>query len=135
MLKKHKKIVIACLVIMMLIANAFPVIGSDGGNLQNLATDNSIQYGLSAAIRNDVESLQEMGLNGTIMQVATGNSFTLMLTSRGTVWAMGMNTMGQLGQGFVSQNEMMVQVYGLTDVVYIAAGNAHGIALKEDGTV
>lgn len=70
-----------------------------------------------------------------------GGNFTLFLKPGGTVWATGGNTNGQLGDATNTQRTVAVQVKGpggagfLTDVVDIAAGDAHSLFLKSDGTV
>jgi alpha-tubulin suppressor-like RCC1 family protein len=54
----------------------------------------------------------------------------------GTVWAWGLNKDGQLGTGKTSEAEPKpVKVQGLTDVVEVAAGWRHSLALRRDGTV
>ncbi|MCZ4497445.1 MAG: hypothetical protein JWM25_2030, partial [Thermoleophilia bacterium] len=72
--------------------------------------------------------------------IATGDRFTLVLRSDGTVWGAGRNNLGQLGDGTASDRTTPVQVTTapatpLTDIVAIAAGMDHGIALRADGTV
>ena len=62
------------------------------------------------------------------------------LKSDGTVWATGMNTSGQLGDGTTTQRNNPVQVKnadgsGLSGVVGITAGQNHTVYLKSDGTV
>lgn len=52
----------------------------------------------------------------------------------GTVWAWGSGSAGQLGSGATSSNTP-VQVNGLDDVVSIAAGTSHALALAEGGLV
>ncbi|MBI5750307.1 MAG: InlB B-repeat-containing protein, partial [Nitrospinae bacterium] len=58
----------------------------------------------------------------------------------GTVWTWGLNYNGQLGDGTMTTTPPYgkttpVQVSGLTGVTAIAGGDAHTIALKNDGTV
>ena len=66
---------------------------------------------------------------------------TLALKTDGTVWAWGRNDCGQLGDGTGFSRSTPVQVKGpggtgfLSGVVAVAAGCAHSIALKGDGTV
>lgn len=51
------------------------------------------------------------------------------------VWAWGDGTMGQLGNGLNDDTFTPVLVSGLSNVVAIAAGFGHSLALKADGTV
>jgi alpha-tubulin suppressor-like RCC1 family protein len=79
------------------------------------------------------------GLTG-IIAIAAGQAHCLALKSDGTVWAWGHNGYGQLGDGTIgpvglSPTTALVQAKGLTGVTAIAAGYAHSLALKDDGTV
>ncbi|WP_166541769.1 RCC1 domain-containing protein [Paenibacillus lutrae] len=67
--------------------------------------------------------------------VAPGSSFSLALKADGTVWAWGINTSGQLGDGTTTKRPLPQQVPGLDNVVKISAGGSHSLALKSDGTV
>jgi alpha-tubulin suppressor-like RCC1 family protein len=51
------------------------------------------------------------------------------------VWAWGENISGQLGDGTTANLSTPVQVSGLSGLQAIAAGGAHSLALKADGTV
>ena len=71
-----------------------------------------------------------------IVAIAGGMNHTLALKSDGTVWACGRNLEGELGKGnFDSTISFVNQVSNLTNVVAIAAGGTHNLALKADGTV
>jgi alpha-tubulin suppressor-like RCC1 family protein len=72
-----------------------------------------------------------------IKAVAAGAFHTLVLKTNGTVYACGSNAQGQIGDNGVSTPPRLslVQVSGLTDVVQIAAGLQHSLALKSDGTL
>jgi hypothetical protein len=58
-----------------------------------------------------------------------------MLKTDKTVWGVGANNFGQLGDGSSTNRHTPVQVAGLANVVRIAAGGDFGLALKEDGTI
>ena len=81
--------------------------------------------------------VQVTAISGVIA-IARGYSHSLALKSDGTVWAWGQNDYGQLGIGTsgsaVSKN-IPVQVTELCDVIAIAGGYGHSLALKSDGTV
>ncbi|MCL6560248.1 MAG: hypothetical protein K6U74_15935, partial [Firmicutes bacterium] len=71
-----------------------------------------------------------------VVGIAAGNYHSLALKRDGTVWAWGQNNEGQLGDGTKYNNRYEpVQVAGLSDVVAIAGGGGHSLALKNDGTV
>jgi alpha-tubulin suppressor-like RCC1 family protein len=67
---------------------------------------------------------------------SSGAQSALALKTDGTVWAWGWNPYGQLGLGSpTSPVPAPVQVPGLTNVVGVAMGGEHAIAVKADGTV
>lgn len=70
-------------------------------------------------------------------EFATGGAFTIMLKTDGKVLAWGNNQYGQLGNGGSGgkENQPPEPVRDLDNVVHIAAGEAHSVALKSDGTV
>jgi alpha-tubulin suppressor-like RCC1 family protein len=74
-----------------------------------------------------------------IRQVAAGARHNLALDSQGRVWSWGENRYGQLGQNF--SNTLASPVRGpsdvdfLVDVVAIAAGESHSLAVTRDGRV
>ena len=78
------------------------------------------------------------GLSG-LTAVAAGSRHTLTLRSDGTVWAFGSNSFGVLGNLVtapdVGYNPTPTQVPGLTNVTAIAAGGAHSVVRRSDGTV
>ncbi|MHB8983960.1 MAG: RCC1 domain-containing protein [Carboxydocellales bacterium] len=69
--------------------------------------------------------------------MAAGSFTSLALRGDGTVWAWGQNNYGDLGLGFSDGyvHTMPTKVYGLTNIIAIAAGYEHYVALKSDGTV
>lgn len=76
------------------------------------------------------------GSSKQMTSVAAGGDFTLALAADGTVFGWGGNTSGQLGIGYASPNVVnLVQVAGLTNVKSLAAGKAHALALRTDGSV
>ncbi len=85
------------------------------------------------------DEVVNLGPGSNVTQVAGGNNHSLALTSDGTVWAWGLNNVGQVGDGSPANNRLVpVQVSGLgsgSGIVAIAAGGAFSMALKSDGTV
>jgi alpha-tubulin suppressor-like RCC1 family protein len=79
--------------------------------------------------------VQVSGISGVVAIASRGNH-TIALKNDGTVWTWGSNGFGQLGNGTITNPSITpVQVSGLSDVVAIASGGFHTIALKKDGTV
>jgi alpha-tubulin suppressor-like RCC1 family protein len=67
--------------------------------------------------------------------VSAGYRHGVALKSDGTVWAWGLNTSGQLGDGTTNSTTSAVQVSGLSGVTKISAGDTFTIALKSDKTL
>ncbi|MBI5778435.1 MAG: putative Ig domain-containing protein [Planctomycetes bacterium] len=99
---------------------------------------------------NRLTPVQVSGLTGIIAIAGSGThsipfdgtgSHSIALKNDGTVWAWGLNNWGQLGDGTTTTRLTPVQVEGpdgvgfLTNIIAIASGDAHSIALKDDGTV
>ncbi|HPC03911.1 MAG TPA: hypothetical protein PKY58_07515 [Syntrophales bacterium] len=82
-----------------------------------------------------------VGFLDDMIAIAAGNYHTVALKEDRTVWAWGNNDCGQLGDSTTTDRWTPVQVRGpggvgfLDDVMAVAAGHAHTVALKDDGTV
>ncbi len=86
---------------------------------------------------------------GRAIAVGAGSEHSLALLADGTVWAWGANDAGQLGEAssgtcgrrdpanpvLIVCSTTPVRVEGLTDVIAVAAGADHNLALLADGTV
>jgi alpha-tubulin suppressor-like RCC1 family protein len=76
-----------------------------------------------------------------IVAIAAGANHSLALTATGTVLAWGSNERGQLGDNTLTKRNSPVQVLDpkettpFSDVTAIAAGEAHSLAIRSDGTV
>jgi alpha-tubulin suppressor-like RCC1 family protein len=97
-----------------------------------------------------VHGAGDVGFLTDVLAVAAGGNFSLALVSDGpgdgvandgTVWAWGDNFRGQLGYDpdpsspSLQSSNTPGQVSGLTDVVAVAAGSSHSLAVTSDGTV
>lgn len=71
----------------------------------------------------------------TPIAIAAGVEHSMVLLSDGTIWAWGLNTYGQLGDGTTTSRHTPVEVSGIHDAVAIAVGWYHSTALLADGTV
>lgn len=69
-----------------------------------------------------------------IKQVSAGNEFSVALKESGEVWAWGLGTTGQLGQG-VKANSYYAIKSNMSDIKKVSAGGVYVLALKNDGTV
>ncbi len=85
----------------------------------------------------DALPVQVAGLTN-IIDVAIGFAHAVALRSDGTVWTWGDGLFGQLGNGQMGPGTVSltpVQVSGLSNIISIAAGGYHTLALRNDNTV
>jgi alpha-tubulin suppressor-like RCC1 family protein len=77
------------------------------------------------------------GLPAPVVELAAGSEHSVALTVDGRVFVWGRNTYGNLGAGAAdnSRHPAPTAVPGLTDVIDIATGRDHVLALRADGTV
>ena len=68
-----------------------------------------------------------------VSQVSAGGFHSLFLKSNGTLWAMGSNDEGQLGDGTTTAQSLPVQV--ATGVSQVSAGGLHSLFLKNDSSL
>ena len=68
-----------------------------------------------------------------VVAVAAGNTHSLFLKTDMTLWAMGDNSNGDLGNGKTSQVNTPISV--ASNVVAVAAGVYHSLFIKTDGTL
>jgi alpha-tubulin suppressor-like RCC1 family protein len=68
-----------------------------------------------------------------ISAVSGGGDHTMYIKTGGTLWAMGYNLFGQLGDGTMTHRSSAVQV--ATGVVSVAAGRVHTMYVETDGTL
>lgn len=85
--------------------------------------------------------LQEAYLPHSIIEIASGSSHNLGLDIDGTVWAWGINYFGQLGNNTFNGSSIPSKVKNtagngvLSNIIEIAAGKEHSLALTKDGKV
>ncbi|PCH96757.1 MAG: hypothetical protein COB85_03275 [Bacteroidetes bacterium] len=115
------------------------------GTVATWGLNSSGQLGINSTTSSDVP-ITVVSPGGSdslinIIAVAAGDNHTLALRSDGTVWAWGDNGSGQVGDGTgTSQRNLPVKVVNiggsdsLTDIVAIAAGGDHSLAIKSNGT-
>jgi alpha-tubulin suppressor-like RCC1 family protein len=114
-------------------AQSSAVLKSDG----TVWTSGDNSYGQlgTGNLKGSAAPTQVPGLSGCTA-VSSGYYHVLALRRDGTVWTWGHNGDGQLGTGTnLNMNAVPEQVTSLTDVVALAAGGYHSLALKSDGTV
>jgi alpha-tubulin suppressor-like RCC1 family protein len=110
------------------------VFSCTSGIPQSVGTNTSGQLALGTWQSNSHTPIQAMGLDGVIT-VEAGYSHSLFLKYDGTVWGVGSNSSGQLGDGTTTIKLSPVQVLGLTGITAISASMDFSVFLKNDGTV
>ncbi|MGA2138024.1 MAG: hypothetical protein ABSH14_04100 [Verrucomicrobiia bacterium] len=93
--------------------------------------------GGASSTNSPVQSLVPAGT--VIAAIAAGDSFSLALDTTGQIWGWGGNESGELGTNVVSGRDVSTNlptvVAGISNVVAIAAGSDHTVALTADKTV
>ncbi|MCB1133500.1 MAG: hypothetical protein KDN05_20450, partial [Verrucomicrobiae bacterium] len=68
-----------------------------------------------------------------IVSLSAGDQHSMFLTEDGSLWALGRNSSGQLGDGTTTNRSTLVQV--ATAVSQVAAGRIHSLFIKTDGSL
>lgn len=98
-----------------------------GGNLFGQVGDGSLK---------NISKPIMVGTAKNWVALASGEFHNLALRSDGTLWSWGYNLNGQLGDGTPGLNKSVpAKVGNLTTWTAVAAGKAHSVALKKDGTL
>lgn len=84
----------------------------------------------------EVRPIPVPGLNG-MRALASGLGHVLAIKTDGTLWAMGYNGYGELGDGTTTSHDHNnpIQVPGMTAVVAAASGGNFSLAVRSDGSV
>src|SRR5450432_1472428 len=70
----------------------------------------------------------------SVTKIAAGGYHSLLLKNDGSLWAMGDNRSGELGDGTHNNTNLPEQIV-VSNVTAIAAGGGHSLFLKSDGSV
>jgi alpha-tubulin suppressor-like RCC1 family protein len=107
-----------------------------GGSLLSWGSDGKGQLGDDAASVNKSTPVSVNTEASNIVAIAAGDSHSLALKSGGTMLSWGWDGSGQLGDNTSSADKFMpVAVSQANNIVAVAAGQIHSLALKSDGTL
>ena len=59
----------------------------------------------------------------------------MILKTDGTLWATGLNSAGQLGDGTNTDRHTPVEIMTVSDVASVSAGGRHTMIIKTDGSL
>ncbi len=105
------------------------------GTLLSWGSDTEGKLGDDATIANKPTPVTVRGANSIVAIAASGN-FSLALKSDGTLLSWGSDFFGELGDDTASASKPTpVPVSNANNIVAIAAGSIHSLALKSDGTL
>ena len=77
-----------------------------------------------------------LGIGSGVARIVGGGTHSIALTADGRVYAWGNNASGQVGDGSAPADQHVpILIGGLSNIVDIAAGRAHSVAVASDGTV
>ncbi len=124
---------------------SFSIVVKADGSVVGWGRDPDGQAARQPSQKRVITSPETISLPGKVLQVALGETTQYALLEDGTVIAWGTNDEGQLGNGpmgasgelgrYPKPSVTPVLVTGLTDIIQIAAGWKHAVALRKDGTV
>ncbi len=117
--------------------SAHTVILKTTDTLWAVGANSSGQLGDGTADARKLTPSQVMIAAGTPMdnvkQISAGSQHTMILKNDNTLWAVGLNDNGQLGDGTNDNAPNLVQV--MNDVDYVSAGDFHTMIIKKDGSL
>lgn len=105
-----------------------------GGTLWTWGRNNfgQIGDGTSVAMRT---TPTQIGTANNWQTISCGGSHTIALKTNGTLWAWGLNSSGQLGNGNNTNSNIPVQIGTDTDWAFISAGDEYCLAIKSNGSL
>ena len=105
------------------------------GSLWGMGSNSHGQLGTGDFIdRNTTQELVSADSSNPIIEITHGYNHTLFLRKDGSLWAMGMNNFGQLGDGSTTHRPSPVRIIE-SGVVRISAGYFHSLFLKSTGSL
>ena len=102
---------------------------ADAGSYRVVVTNAAGSTGSTAATLTVIPVLP----SGGVVSISAGGSHTLFVGSDGSLWAVGNNDYGQLGDGTNASKSRPVQI--ATGVAAASAGESHSLFIKSDGTL
>lgn len=107
---------------------------SSDGSLWVWGRNGRGSLGLGYDMRGEIFSPMQIGTDTDWASVTTG-TYTVAIKTDGSLWAWGINSFGQLGDGTITTRCTPIQIGTDTDWVRVTIGGNHTVAIKEDGSL
>ena len=105
------------------------------GNFWAMGFNGSGQLGDSTTSNtNQPELILSVAHSGAVSAIAAGIKHSLFVKPDGSLWAMGFNGYGQLGDGTATDRHSAVEIVS-SNVTAVAAGGYHSLFIKSDGSL
>jgi alpha-tubulin suppressor-like RCC1 family protein len=105
------------------------------GTLWGMGLNNFGQLGNGTISDYWVANPTPMSVASNVVAVAAGDSHSLFVKTDGTLWVMGANWYGELGNGDLTGTNVLTPAGVASNVVAVAAGGGHSLFVKTDGTL
>ena len=107
------------------------------GVLWGCGNDGNGQLGSNSNYGDSVKDFIQIPNMTNVKDIVTSRNHSVLLKNDGTVWGTGMNTYGALGRNPDNYPSFRVftQIPNIDNVVQIATGESHTVALKSDGSL
>lgn len=117
-------------------SGGFTVVGANGYGYYPGQPSNTYrgEAGTGSTVPNTPTQLLRV-FPSPVVAAATGQGFSLVALEDGTVWGVGLNNIGQLGDGTTTNRRAWVKISNLSNITGVACGASMGYALSSDGRV
>ena len=107
------------------------------GVLWGCGNDGNGQLGSNSNYGDSTKDFIQIPNMTNVKDIVTSRNHSVLLKNDGTVWGTGMNTYGALGRNPDNYPSFRVftQIPNIDNVVQIATGESHTVALKSDGSL
>jgi alpha-tubulin suppressor-like RCC1 family protein len=76
-----------------------------------------------------------IGYSAVAPQISSGYDHNLVIKSDGSLWAWGVNSQGQLGDGSTVNSSTPILIDSTSTWIAVAGGQSHSLGLKSDGSL
>jgi alpha-tubulin suppressor-like RCC1 family protein len=105
------------------------------GSLWGMGNNSSGELGDGTTISTNVpQEIFSTIIGLAVSAVACGDAHSLYIRPGGSLWGMGLNGVGQLGDGTTTERQSPVEIE-FSNVVAVAAGSDHSLFIEADGSL